>query len=375
MSFEIVTIAAAGLELQPVTIGIEIAHDQAARSFEAKIKHPVIPQSALLTMLRQSPPCTIRTVAGDDMGPRADGLVGGGGAGEVLLTGHVEKRNPRIAGEEQELVISGRSKTGDLIDSSAEHKTGEFRKKTAADALNELASVHGVKVEADTDLKPRDLFRLRPGETVFTAAERWGRAEGFTISDTPQGNLKLAKEAKQRHAGEIRDGDGWPALVDASATHDDSKRVNKVKVRAQAPDGYAPTQLRVEGEATDEGGARQRLRVIVPPEAIAQEDARTRARWHRDRAAGEATTCEVKLVGWRDAAGRIWTPGWNVYTEIAALDLAQDMTIQKVRLEQSDEGTFAKISLVDPRAFGGKKGKGAKSGKGWDLGKAGGDDA
>lgn len=368
MAFEVVTIAARGLELQPVTIGIEIAHDEAARSFEAKIKDAAVAQATLLTMLRGSPACTIRTRAGDEpAAPRG---------ADLLLTGHVEKRSPRIAGEEKELTISGRSKTGDLIDSSADHKTGEFKGKTAPEALGELAAAHGVTVETETTHAARKLFRLRPGETIFTAAERWARAEGFTISDTASGNLKLAKEAKRRHAGEIRDGDNiWPHLVDASAVHDDSKRAANIKVRAQAPDGYAPTELRVEGEARDEGGARNRLRVIVPPEAIAQEDARARARWHRDRAAGEATSCEVKLVGWRDAAGTIWTPGWNVYVEIADLDLAQDMTIQKVRLDQSNDGTFARLSLVDPRAFGGKKGKGAKSGAGWDLGKSGGDDA
>jgi prophage tail gpP-like protein len=367
MAFEVVTIAAGGIELRPQTIEIAIAHDEAARAFEAKVKHPDIPQAALIDLLARAP-CTIRTRSGDE--PFAPG------GADLVLTGHVEKRSPRLQGEEQELTISGRSKTGDLVDSAADHATGEFRDKTAKDAIGDLAKAHGVTIESDVALKPRLLFRLRPAETVFAAAERWARAEGFTISDTPRGDLKFAKDAKKRHAGEIRDGSNlWPLLVDASAVHDDSKRFARVKVRAQAPDGYAPTRLRVEGEATDEGGGRNRLRVIVPPEAVAQEDARERARWHRDRAVGEGTTCEVKLVGWRDASGQLWQPGWNVFVAIAALGLAQDMTIKKVRLSQSDDGTFAALSLVDPRSFGGGKAKGGKSGKAWDAGKAGADDA
>jgi prophage tail gpP-like protein len=367
MAFEIVTIAAGGIELQPQTIEISIAHDEAARAFEAKVKHPDIDQAQLIDLLARAA-CTIRTRSGDELFAP--------GGGDLILTGHVEKRSPRIQGEEQELSISGRSKTGDVIDSAADHKTGEFRDKTAKDAIGELAKTHGVSIDTDLSLKSRPLFRLRPGETVFSAAERWARADGFTISDTPKGDLKFAKEAKKRHAGEIRDGDNfWPLLVDASAVHDDSKRFAKVKVRAQAPDGYAPTRLRVEGEASDEGGGRNRLRVIVPPEAVAQEDARERARWHRDRAVGEGTTCEVKIVGWRDASGALWQPGWNVFVSIAALGLAQDMTIKKVRLSQSEDGTFAALSLVDPRSFGGAKAKGGKSGKAWDAGKAGSDDA
>jgi prophage tail gpP-like protein len=368
MAFEIVTLSAAGLTLQPQTIAVDLAYDEAARSFSAKVKHPFLDQAALLAALAGSPPCTISTVSGDE--PFAPA------GGDLLLTGHVEKRAPRLAGDEKEMTISGRSKTGDAVDSAAEHDKGEFRDKDAKAIIEELASKQGITVENEATLKKRKVFRLRPGETIFAAAERLARVDGVTITDTPEGNLKFAQAAKKNHSGEIRDGDnGWPHLVDASALHDDSRRFGKVKVSAQAPDGYKPEDLRVEGEASDSAAGRQRLRVVIPPEQVAREDARKRAQWHRDRAAGQGTTCEVRLVGWRDAGGTLWTPGWNIYTEIADLGLAQDMTIQKVSLAQSEEGTFASLSLVDPRAFGGKKGKGGKSGKGWDLGKAGGEDA
>jgi prophage tail gpP-like protein len=366
MAFEVVSISVGGIVLQPVTFGMTLAHDEAARAFEAKVKHADLSQADLLSLLASAPACTIRTTAGSEpAAPRGSDLV---------LTGNVEKRSPRLAGEEKELTISGRSKTGDLVDSSAEHKTGEFRKKTARDVIGELAEAHGVKVEAETTLKSRDLFRLYPGETVFAAAERWARAEGFTLSDTPEGNLKIAAGATKQHAGEIADGDGWPAIIDASAVHDDSKRFGKVKVRAQAPDGYGPDTLQIEDEARDEAPLRGRVRVITPPEQVAKTDARKRAQWHRDRAAGEGVSCEVTVVGWRDAAGRIWTPGWNVFVAIADLGLSQPMTIKTVKLAQSDEGTKATLSLVDPRAFGAKSAKGGKSGKGWNMGKSGGDD-
>lgn len=372
MPFEIVTLQAGGITFQPVTIAVRVSHEEAARSFEAKLKHPQYPQAALLEKLRQSPDCTIRA-------RRSDGVaIEAAGGGDLMLTGHVEKRSPRLGAEEKELPVSGRSKTGDLIDSSAEHKSGEWREKKAPDALRDLAEAHGIAVESDVEHKTRPVARLRPGETVFAFAERWARAEGFTITDTPQGTLKLAREPKKAHAGVIADGSGWPALVSASAVHDDSKRFKDVKVKAQAPDGYAADQLEIEGKASDEGGARNRTRIIVPPEVIKKNEARDRAKWHRDRAAGEGTTAEITVKGWRDQAGTLWTPGWTIAVDIADLGLKQGMMIKTVSFEQSDasgDGTVARLSLVDPRAFGGKAGKGAKSGKQWDLGKAGGDDA
>lgn len=373
MAFEIVTIETAGLVLRPVSITIAIAHDEAARTFEAKVKQPGMTQAALLRALKASPKAVIRT-------RRSDGATfdPAGAGGDLILTGHVEKRSPRIGAEEAELPISGRSKTGDVVDSSADHKTGEFKNKKAPEVFSDLTKAHGVAVESDVDHQPRPLFRLKPGEGIWTAAERFARAEGFTISDTPEGNLKFSKGAKKRHAGAISTRAWlWPHVEDASAVHDDSKRFKDVKIKAQAPDGYAKDALQVEGAATDEGAARARLRVIVPPEQIRKDEARTRAKWHRDRAAGEGTTCEVTVKGWRDSAGVLWTPGHLIVVDLPDLDLMQDMMIKSVSLEQADAdggGTRTKLSLVDPRAFGGKAGKGAKSGKQWDLGKAGADD-
>lgn len=367
MAFEIVTLKVAGLMLRPLTIAIEIAMDEAARNFEAKVKHPELSQVELLKALRGSPAVTLHTRASDGYSP-ADGEDGG----DLLLTGHVERRSPALRSAEQELPIAGRSKTGDLVDSSAEHDSGEFRDQDARGILGALTQPYGISVETDLQLKPEPVKRLRPGETIHDFARRLSRKQGFAIGDTPEGNLKLARAGSKRHAGALTEALN---VFDASAVHDDSKRFSKVKVRAQAPDGYADEDLRIEAEAEDDTLNRKRVKIIVPPERIRNQDARDRAKWHRDRASGEGLTCEVTLPGWRDEAGTIWTPGWLVFTEIPSLDVVQDMLIKKVSLRQTDEesgGTQAILSLVDPRSFGGKKGKASK---GTDYtGKAGGDD-
>lgn len=373
MAFEVITIVAGGVEFRPVTFAMTLSLEETPRSFEAKIKHRDYPQAALLALLKSSPECTIRALRWDGV---TDTRMTSGG--DLILKGFVEKRSPRLGGDEKELPIAGRGKLADAIDSAAEHETGEFKNKKAPDVFGDLLKPFGLTVESDVTHNPRTMFRLRPGETVFRAMERWARAEGFAITDTPEGNAKLQKGAKKKHAGEIRDGDSvWPRLIDASAAHDDSKRFSKIKVRAQAPDGYAPDQLQIEDEASDDSVKRHRPRIIVPPELTLKKDARERAKWHRDRAAGNGLTAEVSVKGWRDAGGTLWTPGWLVPVQIADLGLAQDMLIKTVALEQSDAdggGTVARLSLVDPRAFGGKSPKGGKSGGNWNMGKSGSDD-
>ncbi|PZR94175.1 MAG: hypothetical protein DI537_08785 [Stutzerimonas stutzeri] len=379
MAFEIVTLRIAGLgDLRPVSVAVERAVDEAASSFEAKVKHPEMSQAELLEALAGSPKVEIYSAFSDN---KQAGAIKNGqsGLGQLVLTGHVEKRSPSLRSAEAELPISGRSKTGDLVDSSAEAKTGEWKDKKADEVFKDLAEGYDIEIEVDYEHKPKSVFRVRPGETIHQAADRWARSEGFTITDTPEGKLKTtsAKKAK-RHAGAIREGiTTWPKLLDASAVHDDSKKFGQVKIKAQAPDGYGADELEIEAEAKDETIKRKRLRIVTPPELIRKQDSRERAKWHRDRAAGEGTTCEVTVLGWRDEKQTLWTQGWLIPCEIPSLGIVQEMLIKKVSLEQDDadgSGSIAKVSLVDPRTFGGKKGKGGKSGKHMDTGKAGGDD-
>lgn len=369
MPFEIITIAAAGLDIRPVTFSMTVSAEEAARSFEAKVKHPALSQRQMIDALAGSPPCTIRA-------QRSDGIASGEGVsgGDLLLTGHVEKRSASVRGDEKELTISGRSKTGDLVDSSHAHSTGEMRKKTAKAMVEELTKPFGIKVETDANLPIRALARLRPNETIFAFAERLARVDRVGLTDTPEGNLKIAGPPSKMHAGGLIAGAAWPAISDYSGVLDDSKRFKEYKTKAQAPDGYAPPELEIEEKAQDQGVSRPRLRVITPPEQIDKDEARKRAKHHRDRAAGKGTTASVTVIGWRDVAGRLWTPGWLVPAMLPEVGIEQVMMIKSVAFKQSADKTEATIELVDPRAHGGKGGKGGKSAKGWSLNGAGAED-
>jgi prophage tail gpP-like protein len=374
LPFEIVALIVKGQAFRPVTIAIRRAMDEAASTFEAKVKAQRYSQPELLRLFAGSPACVIRSSASDGIGLDAAPADGG----DLMLTGHVEKRSPRLGQVEKELRIAGRSKTADAVDSANDHETGELRGKTPLAMAKEVTKPFGIDVEADAPGELRKVSRLRPGETPQKFIERLARVEGVTLTDTAEGKLKLAGAPKQRHAGAIADGDGWPVILDASAEHDDSKKFSEIRVRAQAPEGFGPAELEIDERASDPSMTRKRIRVVTPPEEVSKQQARKRAQWHRDRAAGAGTSAQVTVKGWRDAAGKLWQPGWLIPVHVADLDLAQEMMIESVSYEQSDadagDGTKTTLNLVDPRTYGGKGGKGGKSGAGWNADKIGGDD-
>jgi prophage tail gpP-like protein len=354
LALETVEIDVAGAGgLQPTSITISIGADRAARAFEAKLAIDKITGPALLEAFRQSPPCRILA------------------SGTLVLTGHVEKASPRFDADAYELTISGRSKTGDAIDSAHNHKTGEFRNKAPKDIVAELAKEQGVEIDGGGGASQREVFRLSPGETIFTAAERLARRDGFSITDTAEGKLHLFDRPTERHAGSLIEGVN---VFSASAVFDATKRFARTSVKGQTPIDHGAENLEFEAEVTDENGARARRRIVVAPEFLRSQDARKRAEHHRDRAAGRGTTAEAVVSGWRDRAGEIWAPRKLVYVESPLLGLSQVMMIEGAVLKQSErDGTITDLSLVDPRAYGGKGAKGNKSGKQWSMTNLGGD--
>lgn len=120
--------------------------------------------------------------------------------------------------------------------------------------------------------------------------------------------------------------------------------------------------------------SRPRLRVITPPEQITRDEARKRAKHHRDRAAGKGTTASVTTIGWRDVAGKLCTPGWLIPVMLPDVGIEQVMMIKSATFKQRADKTETTLELVDPRAHGGKGGKGGKSAKGWSLDGAGAED-
>jgi prophage tail gpP-like protein len=346
MTAESVTISAGGQQWSAFTrVMIEASSKEAARSFRLDIAAELGADGTAWSFKAGT---AVEIKAG----------------GDLLVKGYVDKYEPRMSATEAEVAVSGRSKSQDAIDSSAVHKTGRFEKKTPLEVAKELDKF-GIGFSSDTELKPVDRVQITPGETVFQIVERLAREQGATLQGEADGSIKITKagEKPQRHAGGLVEG---VHIKVGEASHDWSGRHSDVKVLGQRPAGHGADNLEIEAAVRDSAVGRYRPLVVVLDHDTTKDRAKTRAKGRRDRSAGNSLKATITVVGWRDEAGQIWTPGRTVWVESPFLQVMQDMLIESVTYSQAfEEGTLAKLSLVDPRAHGGKAGKGAKSSAAW----------
>lgn len=344
---EIVTLSAGGARVTAFeNVSVRAALDEAARSFRLQVAL----EAGASETAWQFKAGTLVTLAAN---------------GDKLCVGYVDKYAPSLNAKTVRVAISGRSKAADLVDSSAVHKTGRIAKKNLLEIGQELDK-SGVGIVSDEQLEQIPFMQLALGETVFSAVERLARSQGLTITGEADGRLRLldAGKGRKRHAGGLVEGRN---ILSADAAHDWSRRHSKVHVRGQRAVGHGTDALEIEAIAKDNAVGRNRPLIIVIEEDTDKDRAKKRAKGRRDRAAGRSLTASVTVQGFRDQAGQLWEPGRLVWVESPVLQIAQDMLVEAATFEQSaDGGTTTSLELVDPRAYGGKKGRGNKSSKAWD---------
>lgn len=291
--------------------------------------------------------------------------------GQLVFSGKMDWKHPRLSPERRSMTISARGHGAALIDASAVHKTGGFRDMTPEQIAKEFDEAK-CKITTDPGITVKlPKFQLTPGEKGFQAIERMLRDQRLTLRGEADGGTTITKgPTGRRHAGGLKEGE---FLGEGDAKHDYSRRYSKYKVRGQSSEGSGADATEIEAESDDPGVDGPRTRIVIVDKDLTKDGAKEYARHLRDRAAGEALRAAAKVAGWRDAAGMLYEPGNLYWCESQWLDLAQDMLIEKitctqVKSEGRGGGSHTQFALVDPRSYGGKKGKGNKSGAGWNQG-------
>lgn len=297
-----------------------------------------------------------------------------GSLGDLIFTGHIFRRRPRVGPTYKDLTIAGRSRGAQAIDCSHRHKTGRFSNMTPLAIAQEMDDL-GVGFRSDVTLDKIALAQAQPGASIFREIERHGRDAGITLTGAADGGVDLLRPGvKARRVGALI---GGVNIREATAEHNGENRHSEVRVRGQKARGHGRGALRMEAVARDRAVTLKRPLVLHHDGDVDLSRLKKRAESHRNRAAGAALKAQISIQGWRDGDGVIYAPGQKVWIEDEWLDIRQDMLIENVNYAQGpgsssaqgtgEGGTYAHIDVVDPRAYGGRKSKGAKSGEGWDI--------
>ncbi len=296
----------------------------------------------------------------------------------TVLVGHVEQTAYDVSDGNAEVTISGRDKTGDLIDCSAlAEGPAELKGVKLEDAAAKIAEPFGLKVRTEVDTgETFDRYSIDLGETAFSAIEKGSRQRSVLILSDGVGNIVITRTGKTR----APDGINLPGNVIAvSASFSTAKRHSKTVVRGQSErsgksrgtaaldataepigadsrndgDGSARERERkgtvATGRAEDGEIKRYRPKVHLARSKAGAASAQDEADWRNrtSRAEGDEQTYTVKG---HEANGELWTVNQVVAVSDAFLDIERDLLISAVRYAEADKIT-THISVCSAEAF------------------------
>ncbi|MDD9910180.1 MAG: Mu P family protein [Ahrensia sp.] len=312
-------------------------------------------------------------------GPSVSFVVGG----ETVLVGWIEKVDPKIDSEFAEVTISGRDKSGDLVDSAAASDgPGELKRVKLEDAAAKIAQPFGLRVRSEVDTgEPFERYPLDLTETGLSAIEKGARQRNVLVTSDGVGGIVITRTGSQNAPAALT----LPGnVLEASASFSTEGRFSETIVRGQgekaggerrerpAPqlwdshatdlsdrqptDGSATQRERrgtaITGRARDPEITRHRPKVHLTktqPDATANA-AQNEADWRSrtSRANGEEATYTVHGFG---ENGVLWKVNQLPDVSDSYLGIERPMLISRTVYRYDAEGATTELTVTSPEAF------------------------
>lgn len=315
--------------------------DKATRSFQVQITEKTN-KAAVWSTLRIKP--------GDECKVLLAGI-------PIISGGFVEQRQTAYDANNHGVLVAGRSKANDYVDSTVDRKNSHFRNKSFEDIAKKVLEPFGrsLKIEnppKDFDKKFKDVS-TNPGETAHSFIERLARARGAFVRDDKDGNVVVGT-ASGKASGAVKLEEGKNIKSLNCLIRDDNIFSKIAAVGQQRGDDQVNGEQSRKPAAKTEGAAsRYRPLDVLADEPGDAQDMAARVEHERNVMLGNVIECQITVYGWLKNGSELWDVGETipVLSPMALLD--HDLAIKTVVFMQDDkQGTVTLLTLVRPEALG-----------------------
>lgn len=267
---------------------------------------------------------------------------------DKLLTGHVDATPIRYDGKSISVGIKGRSKTADLVDCSAIHKTGQWKNSRVEQIASDLvAPFKTIEVIAEASTgDPQPQHQINPGESVFECIDRLLSARQLLCTDDALGRVVFIKTGSGgRAATALEYGKN---ILSADSSLDAKDMFNQYLVYGQHAGSdmhYGDAACSAKASVSDSSVTRYRPLEISQSGNVTKGICADRALFEKMHRAAKALETVYTVQGWRQADGSLWLPNQLVRVVDPVIGFDGEFLIVEVALRKNDGGTTAAIKV------------------------------
>lgn len=272
--------------------------------------------------------------------------------GEPVITGHIDTVEPSYDAGSHSVRVTGRDKTGDLVDCAAIHRGGQWHNVAIDRLARDLIAPFGIGLVVETDTGGAfSSFNIQEGESVFECLERAARMKALLLVSNPQGDLVITRAGRTVVPVMLEEGKTIKAAR-AEFSWKDRFSAYTVKGQTRGTDDFFGENA-AHPSATVRGDAINRYRPLI---VLAEEHGhgatlRDRAEWEKNVRMGRGNRGVVTVQGWRHAGGALWQPNTLVRVRSPLLWLDSDMLIVGCTWTLDERGTLTELTIARREAF------------------------
>jgi len=288
--------------------------------------------------------------------------------GDLILTGNIERLDVNYAVGSHNITLSGRDKTGDIVDSSL-RAVGDFNppitlKRCIQLAIRDIGASLSVidRSGVESFQSAADMVAPEPGQGAFEFIEKLSRKRQVLLTSDGAANVVITRAASTRSTGALQNilGAADNNIVSGSISYDGTGRFRDYTF-ASSLNPIALIKAGVtdlvdiasqSGDVTDATIRRGRQLVLQSESSLSSGNNRERALWEADLRKARGRLYSVTVHGFRTGDGDLWA----VNTVVPVVDdfagINGDMLINEVTFNYSvDQGSTTAITLVPPNAY------------------------
>lgn len=278
----------------------------------------------------------------------------------TVISGYVDTVSVSYDATSHDIRVSGRDRTGDLVDCSA--PSTAYSGLTFLQIATRLTEPFGIAVTDQTGGGSRlPKFSVQNGESVFRTLEKLARSEGVLLVSDSNGGLLITRAGLAGDCSSVlRFGQN---ILRAQSDHTHASLYSSITVKGQAASAAAslfdvtnahPAGAVTRDSAVASGGSRigrHRPLILVAETQADSRRCRQRAEWEASNREARARRITVTVQGWRQQNGELWKINQRVRVVCPWMHTDEMWLIGGVTFRLDDGGSLADLHLVGEKSF------------------------
>ena len=269
--------------------------------------------------------------------------------GETVISGFIDILQVDLSSENRVLTITGRDKSGDLVDSGTLLDEKAFIGSNLKDMATQVIGTFRVPVSAQGEAANRQIesASVQYNETIYEFISRVAHYQGVLCYSNRKGEIVFSDVATT-----VSDSISFKNKIIRITGKSDSSKLFQQYIAVTHTTSVYEGHKNVIAISPDENIKKPRFKTFIIPSGTTYENAKARADWEKAIHIARSFKANVTLLGWTNSQNEIWDVNQLVYLDADESGIKSgSYLIESIKYSLSERGKQTDLTLVLPDSY------------------------